>query len=581
MDNIKYRIALGIIISLALAMRLYMVRADLPFTYWHDENNYIEMALKLGTGDLRLMSLSHGGLYQLALFCFYGAYYLAAKAFMLVRSPADIYISYLKDPTVFFLIARSLTALTGACAVFMSYLIASKSYDRCAGLLAALFAGFSLLMLQMSSFALADVPSVFLLLAGFYILMKSVEARSDNKLYSLASLLIGLAAACKYLAVFGIIPLFVASYIKSEGADNRTKRAAVYARNALLFVFIGFTIGMPFFILNIGKFFSDTVIRMGGEYIVRNPNKDTWLFYFTHHLRNGLGLPLESTALAGIAYAFYRRTKWDILIISFPVAYYLFIMNSMGFAYHMLPAVPFLLIAAGRLLSDIASRIAPSRRLLTSMLLGAVILAPSLSDSIKYAGICTGHDTRTIAKSWIEKNLPEDGSVLAEGYLFTLAVHTPPISGDKDTLERDLKYIEGKGGSGLSVKTLQKYSDKIFGKTKRFNIFKTDYMTRDDMAKINSDYMVLSGTNDYKAGKELLYYLPEDYFMKRSELRRDVKGRYDLIRSFSPTGELSGSFPHLMDHDYQVIRDLSFRDLPGYVKGPKIEIYKIKQESRP
>jgi hypothetical protein len=102
MSNKKYDILIGSIVVLTLAMRLYMVRANLPYIYWHDENNYIEAAMRFGSLTFSPITFSHGGLYQLILFVAYGVFYVLEKLTGLVRSPADFYVNYIKDPTPFF-----------------------------------------------------------------------------------------------------------------------------------------------------------------------------------------------------------------------------------------------------------------------------------------------------------------------------------------------------------------------------------------------------------------------------------------------------------------------------------------------
>ena len=47
-----------------------------------------------------------------------------------VAMPVDLYIQYLKDPTLIFIMARMVSVLSGCGVVWLSYLIALKSYNK-------------------------------------------------------------------------------------------------------------------------------------------------------------------------------------------------------------------------------------------------------------------------------------------------------------------------------------------------------------------------------------------------------------------------------------------------------------------
>lgn len=568
--------ALPLILILAIGIRLYPIAARLPHTYWHDENSYIEMALRFGKASLDLITYAHGNLYQAVLFIVYAVYYAVIKISGLVNTPVDFYLSYLKDPTPFFIIARAISVLCGTGIVYLSYLIAAKIYNKRAAFAAGIFSGFTLLMVQMSSIALADMLSVFILLSAVLLLVHSIEKAEDKKLYYSACFLVGLAAGCKYYAAFGIAPLFVAALIKRRNFANPVRLSFVFPALGMILLAIGFFIGMPFFIFNFPGFYNDTFVKAVGEYIVRNPNKQTWLFYFTHHLRNGLGLPLEAAALLGIACAFYKRSKWDMFLLSFPVTYYLLLMHSVSFAYHMLPAIPFVLILAGRLLDAVSEKYFRGFSSFAFFCLLGIAIVPTFFDSVKYVTMLAGPDTRTEAKGWVDENIPGEATVLSEGYIATLPVHTAPLSEDLRTLKRDLEYTIARKGSGFSEKLKIANYDKVFNADKVYEIFKVGRVSGEDVEKHRPSYIILSGSNDIVTGEELSYYIEKDYYLKREMLRKRILRDYMLLKVFSPVPVFSSMFPHMVDRDYRAIRNAPLCALKHFKTGPTIEIYRRK-----
>lgn len=559
----------------ALVLRLYPVMANMPYMFWHDENNYIESAMRFGTGNFNPVTFSHGGLFQLILFMVYGVYYVLQKIIGSAHSPVDFYVNYIKDPTPFFVIARSISALCGTATGYLTYLIGSRIYNKRVGTVAAFFALFSLLMVQTSFLALADMTSVLILLTSFYILIQSVEEPKDAKMYYISALLVGLAFACKYYVVFAVATLYIAALLKAQDLPHPWRNFIRLAFFSSFFVLIGFVIGMPYFIARFSDFYKDTFVRMGGEYIVRNPIDDAWLFYFTHHLSNGLGILLESIVILGILYAFYRKSHWDILLLSFPIAYYLLFMHSVGYAYHMLPAIPFVFILAARFLDEIACRYFNRSSTAAIVCIAILVTIPTSLEAVKLVRVIASDDTRTEARAWIEENIPQDSLILAEGYLSTVPVHAPPIVDNMKTLERDLAHtLNSKHGSGFFAKTRIANHGLLYGKSRSFNVVKVDTLTIKDVDSARPEYIIMTSKNDRIAGVELSYYVERWYYKKRKQLKDYISEEFTLVKVFLPTCEFTLWFPHLVDDDYRLIRRISLNNMKKFTKGPRIDIYK-------
>lgn len=579
-DKRPVYLVLFVVILVALAMRLYPIGANLPYTYWHDENNYVEDAMRMGKGSFEPAAYYHGGLYQLILFLLYGAYYFFMRIAGIIQSPMAFLIGYIKDPSVFFIIARSVSALCGTALVYLSYLISARIFTRRAALVSAIFMAFSLLMFQMSIFALADVPSVLFLAISFLCVVRSVQAVSDRRLYYAAAIFAGLAASAKYFSVFGVVFIYVAAFLKYRDEDRRGSPFALVSMlvSASSLAMVGFFMGIPSALFNLARFYNDT-IAMGGVYVASDPHKYKWLYIFTNHFRNGLGIPLELVFICGLGYAFLKRSKWDLLLLAFPVAHYLVFMNSTGFAYHLIPSVFFVSILAGRFLDSMIAMTPLKKSILAAIIAALIVVSPSLYETIKLVGVIMGSDTRTMAKSWVEKNIKSGSVIMEEGYVSEAAVNAPQLICDEPCIERELKQIISRGANGYLQKIKMAHFKELYAGATVYDVEKMEHLKADDLSSY-PEYVIISNNNDMPIGEELGYSFKYPYFASYFENRKAMKDelikKYDLEKSFIPMGEFTAIFPHLMNQDYALLRKIRFNELKAYVRGPKIDIYKRK-----
>lgn len=569
----KETVLLLTVLAISLVMRILPVASDLPYCSSLDERSYIETALRFGTGTLTLPSFFHGGLYQLILFLEYAAYFVLGRALGAFSSSTDFFLAYIKDPSLFFLLARVTVALCGAGVVWLSYAIASTTYQRRVGLLAAVFTAFSLLTFQMSFLALADMPAVFLLLLAIYLAVLSVQQPGERRLYCAAAALVGLATAAKYHAAFGIIPLAVAAFIKNWSRQDRIGRIVQLGVLGFVFVAAGFCIGLPQFVVDPSRFYEDVFHGIGSQYAGYNPDRDAWRFLFAHHLRNGLGIPLEVASLLGLAFALYKRSKWDFMLLSFPASFYLLFMHSVGFAYHLLPAVPFMLILAARFLDAIVEKGLRGESLGASVLLASVVVAPSLLDSLRLVQVMRSPSTKTAAKTWIEAHIPDGSTLMAEGYMFTDPIFGPPLVESRSSLDRDRAFVKEKKGAGRIPELRLSHYEWLYGGARAFDILKLRFLDSEAVATSRSPFLIMTTEGDRPVGKELeRMFLPRDFGEKRAAVRENIRRSYAVVATFAPAVEFTNLFPHLMDEDYRLIRDWPLFS-SSRSRGPTITVW--------
>ena len=127
------------ILLLALSLRVWGIMFGLPGIDHGDEPEVINHAVRFGSGDFNPHRFQYGALIQYVLFIIYGLYFSAGYCFGIYKSVHEFALAFVQDPSVFYLIARWLSAVLGTVTVYITFLIGSRLAGKIAGLLAAGF----------------------------------------------------------------------------------------------------------------------------------------------------------------------------------------------------------------------------------------------------------------------------------------------------------------------------------------------------------------------------------------------------------------------------------------------------------
>jgi hypothetical protein len=239
--------------------------------------------------------------------------------------------------------------------------------------------------------AVTDVPMTALIAVS---LAFAVTGRLE-----LAGLAAGLAASTKYPAAFLVVPLVVAAWGKW--------RRLGYSLGIAVVAFLATS---PYVLVHPHQAWADAsrVQRLAREGWLGFEH-DSWaLFSFTGKLWGGLG-PALVIGVIGLALALYRRTRTDLILASFVLAYLVDLLTVRAhFDRYVLPLVPALAALAGR------------QRILAPITLGCLIvpLVWTIGDDVRL----TRTDTRAVAHAWIVRNVPPHARIAAES-------STPPLEG--------------------------------------------------------------------------------------------------------------------------------------------------------
>jgi dolichyl-phosphate-mannose-protein mannosyltransferase len=388
----------------ALALRLASNGFGLPDTFEPDEPKMVNHALAFGLGDLNPHYFVYPAFQMYLLSGCYGALYLVLRGLGSVHSVLDYQLLFLSDPTVFYRVGRSLSALFGTAAVVCLFFLGRRLYGSVVvGLLAAIALAVHPIDVLHGHYVTADVPMTFFLLLGLWLLAPTLTAPSPRR-GLLAGAAGGLATATKYSGLVFLAPLMAAHFL----AGRRFTRPLVLGSLAvgLAGLATGFVLASPYSLLE----WRATLDGMRLIFDVKHDGQfgiargASWATYFVMAF---LTSPLALVSLAGLAYALWRRLPADLLVLSMLVPYLLTVGSSQSHSdRYLVPAIPLLLLLGARVLAEL-----PVRR--TALGAGFALAALfSLSRSVAVDAALALPDTRQVAREWIEANVP-DGSRLA------------------------------------------------------------------------------------------------------------------------------------------------------------------------
>lgn len=429
--NFQTALFLILLFGIAGGIRLWGIDFGLPYIYHIDEPVYVSAALNLGSGVIGKQPTPTG--LPTILFLEYGLYFVLGYGLKLFSSLAEFEQAYRADPTVFFLLARATSAIFGALTVILVYYLGSAVKNRKAGAVAAIILAVSFLPVRDSHYAVPDTLMIFFLVLLTLLCVYAVQKKSAKYFFA-AAFAAGLAIATKWtvwiLITIGVAVLLLAWENKRLGWRKLPRLVGL----ALVGGLAGFTlIGFQFFI-NPGVIIWSILreISMGGSGGFSLWQVDTvpgWVFYLKTILFTA-GIGVFSLALFGFGMRVNQLIKekdpGSILLLAFPVFYFV-IMGSTRhyFARYTLPLMPFASIFAAEAIVVLGSLFSRQESRREWIWVALIVLAANLQplvNSLRSDALIRREDTRTIAKQWIEANLPE-GAKIGVDWLY----HTPPL----------------------------------------------------------------------------------------------------------------------------------------------------------
>ncbi len=427
MKRINPALLLGLVVLIALLVRIWGLCADLPYIYHPDEPVAIEISLRMfKTGDMNPHFFHWPSLLFYVNFLAYIPYYLFGKLVGVFQTPESILapvqvllgVTYAPMPTLV-LVGRCVSLCFGIGLAVLAYLIGKRLTTRAwVGLLAAALVAVSSTAIWHSRWIAPDTMATFFVLGSVYASLRLYqEGRTRD--YALAAVCVGLAASSKYNAVLTMLPLLTAHVL-------RHGRQSLKERNLYIALFVAalvFLHTMPFALLDFREFYSGLVFDSQHYSTGHAGWEGDAARWYLEYLLNTTG-PILPLALLGIVWGIASRSREVAIVSTFPVVYLPFICSFVvRFDRILLPALPLLFILAAVALFQLHGRLARSTsrviRYISLATLGALALAAvvlmsarSVQNNLQLNTV----DSRETARVWIAENLPPGAKIAIESY---------------------------------------------------------------------------------------------------------------------------------------------------------------------
>lgn len=393
------------ILTVAAWLRFWGIDFGLPMAESRpDELNIAFQAMKFGRGDLNPHSFNYPTFFKYIVFGLYGAYYGIGRALHWFSGQEEFLRSFFSGAVTFRLLMRAWSAAMGTACVAMLLWAPGRKWS--AALLAV-----AMLHVRDSHFGVTD-PTLTTLCVASVLASMALRVEGTPSVATFAGLLGGLAASTKYNGALTAVPLVLAAW--ASPGDT-----VVLATRGLAGMALAFVAGSPYVLFDFATFKKDFLFEM--KHLAEGHRVDVgpaWLAHARGTLPNGVGVPMLLAGVGGLVAALWRDWKGGLVLLSFPLAWYVAMgRGETAFYRYMLPMVPFLAIGAGLLVDSIPRPMddAPAWRRHLKWPVFLLCALPTAWSSVAVVSRMAAGDTRDAMGAWIEANVPTDATIVHGG----------------------------------------------------------------------------------------------------------------------------------------------------------------------
>lgn len=440
------------IIVFAIAIRCIGIDFGLPFLYHPDECFIVNPVVNiLSRGDLNPHTFIWPGsliIYILAILfaAIIAAYYVYSLMCGHIYSLNDFKhivagnstFFYDRNPILLTLLGRLMMVALAAATIYIVYLAAKRLFNRRVGILAAFALSLSPLYIRESRYIRPDIPAIFLIMLSMYFLLLFMKGNKRTRWLIFSSVCAGFSIAAKYTSAVIAAPILIWCFLGDRRGAARLSLSR-YIINSLkiktnlglaaVCILAGFFVFSPFVIFDFHRAIKDIswICRGNGGTDVGNarmPGLSNYLWYLRESATVGMGgLFFSLFAAIGGCLLLLKKSKRRYIFFLFPVLFFLLIgCGKLKFDLWFIQVLPFeaILFAFGFYTvskSYISAKRAALGKRFFSVIFAAGLIYASLSAitfDFREAFIVAGKDLRTIAREWIDDNLPAGSTIAYE-----------------------------------------------------------------------------------------------------------------------------------------------------------------------
>lgn len=337
------------------------------------------------------------------------------------------------DYSKMYSVGRFVSIVESIILILIIFLIGRNLYNEKVGLLAAAFTSILPTLAYQSHFFVVDAAGVFWLVLAFFFLTTKMNSKKMMRWFIVAGIFIGLAVGTKYTNILLVLPFLYKVYT-TIGHKRRVflkKIVNKFTLTAAGVAIITLFFTTPYSLFSIREFLHGDVNGFGGIFGVRglfhyNAYPTNFITPFTLSTFHSLRLPLTIFALLGLAYLIYKRKQSDLFLLFFIGSFYLMLIyHASPHLRHVLPVLPFLMIAMARMFGNfLLDKRYKVLKLLTLVVVLLIFIYTFLY-SLAFIKRMTPIDTRIECAEWVKASIPKDASIGLSTYFPWN--YTPPI----------------------------------------------------------------------------------------------------------------------------------------------------------
>ena len=424
----------------ALILRSIGLGYGLPHVYNPDEVAIMSRALSFAKGTLNPHNFLYPTFYFYVLFAWVGVYLAFLRISGRVASVAALRDLYFTDPTGIYLAGRALSAFAGAATAPLVFVLGRRLTGTRAAAAAGVFMAVAPLHVRDSHYVKHDVFATLLVVVAYLAIVRvwpATRPAARPRDVLIAGAACGMAFSTHYYCIFLALPL--------AWAVVQAYRPAGWAVTLRMLVIAGAASAAAFFALSpfiaVEPLTAWSDITANREIVVDRaiaagafgPAKRylalLWIDAFSR--------PIIALAVVGAVWMSMRDRRLAILLLAFPLPFFLFITNTYPASRYLNPMLPFVAIFAGWALAALAARLAaPPAAFWAAIAVFAI--GPALT-SLNTDLFFRQTDTRTLARTFVEREVPAGSTVLVQPYSVPL---TPSREGLVEALTQNLGSAE-------------------------------------------------------------------------------------------------------------------------------------------